>query len=279
MESVETKIADVFKVMGVHTDPLKGMAFERKLLEFGEQGKKFLTMFKDRAKNGISGTLDVYRLKNSSYKFSNLIFDQFDSDRICRLIFWFAGYSELDMENKTLIDIGCDTGVFICSLAKIFPEAKFVGVDPCQEALSIARERAQRLGLSNVEFRKGSWQDVTQSGATDKFDYVFSSMIWQEIFKDLDGQAQASLVQSVGNILRSGGSYIVMERLPDEGIAWFSQVLEGAGLRIDNQHSCWICYQSSAVAMGKKKSRVTTKPNREPVLIFQHAPLQPVNVK
>jgi release factor glutamine methyltransferase len=64
--------------------------------------------------------------------------------------------------NARIADVGTGSGVIALTLAAKFAEAKIVGADISDEALSLARENAQRLGLGDrVQFVKSDLlQDV-----------------------------------------------------------------------------------------------------------------------
>src|SRR6266478_7256713 len=54
-----------------------------------------------------------------------------------------------------ILDVGTGSGVIGLSLAAKFPEAEIVAVDLSDEALALARENAERLGLSaRIQFAK-----------------------------------------------------------------------------------------------------------------------------
>jgi len=56
------------------------------------------------------------------------------------------------------VDLGTGSGAIALSLAKALPNAKIHAVDNSPEALAVAQENAQNLGLVNqIEFHQGSW--------------------------------------------------------------------------------------------------------------------------
>jgi release factor glutamine methyltransferase len=59
-------------------------------------------------------------------------------------------------ENPRLLDVGTGSGVIILSLAARFPSAELHAIDLSEEALALAHENAQRLGLAErVHFSQG----------------------------------------------------------------------------------------------------------------------------
>jgi release factor glutamine methyltransferase len=56
-----------------------------------------------------------------------------------------------------MVDVGTGSGVIALTLAAEFPNAEIVGIDISEDALTLARENAERLGLSNrVRFLKSN---------------------------------------------------------------------------------------------------------------------------
>jgi release factor glutamine methyltransferase len=65
--------------------------------------------------------------------------------------------SQISHPAARLLDIGTGSGVIALSLAAIFPEATVTATDVSDDALALARENAERLGLTNrVEFLTGN---------------------------------------------------------------------------------------------------------------------------
>jgi len=80
------------------------------------------------------------------------------------------------VEDKTaplsILDLGTGTGCLLLTLLHELPNAKGVGVDKSPEALSIASENAEALGLSErVDMRPSDWF----SAVSERFDIVISN--------------------------------------------------------------------------------------------------------
>jgi release factor glutamine methyltransferase len=64
--------------------------------------------------------------------------------------------SQLPGPNSQILDVGTGSGVIALSIAANFPDAKVTATDISEDALALARENAERLGLTNrVEFLTG----------------------------------------------------------------------------------------------------------------------------
>jgi release factor glutamine methyltransferase len=71
-----------------------------------------------------------------------------------------------------ILDIGTGSGVIALSLAAKFPQAKVIASDLSEEALELARENAERVGVRNVVFLKA---DLLE-GVTGIFDLIVANL-------------------------------------------------------------------------------------------------------
>ena len=76
---------------------------------------------------------------------------------------------------REIIDVGCGCGITTCFLASLFPESHVTGIDILESFAGVGTALAERLGLSNVEFRTCDLRKVTE-----KYDTVFVSRVSSE---------------------------------------------------------------------------------------------------
>lgn len=62
-----------------------------------------------------------------------------------------------DLAGWRVLDAGCGTGHRLVALAQRYPGATFLGVDPVERSLDVARDLAARNGVRNVEFVRGGF--------------------------------------------------------------------------------------------------------------------------
>lgn len=81
--------------------------------------------------------------------------------------------SNITLSGKTLIDVGCGTGVWTLHLAQ---RAKSItALDASQGMLEVLQEDAKTLNLSNICLKNSNFEDFYH-GAFEKFDLAFTSM-------------------------------------------------------------------------------------------------------
>ena len=53
---------------------------------------------------------------------------------------------------KRILDLGSDNGIVTIFLAKLFPDAKIIGVEETVNGVLISKKLAERLGCKNCDF-------------------------------------------------------------------------------------------------------------------------------
>jgi release factor glutamine methyltransferase len=81
--------------------------------------------------------------------------------------------SQIPNPKSQILDVGTGSGVIALTLAAAFPEARVYAVDISEEALGLARENAQRLGLSErVQLAKS---DLLEK-ISERFDVIVANL-------------------------------------------------------------------------------------------------------
>ena len=98
-----------------------------------------------------------------------------------------------------IMDQACGTGILTFMIARRFPASHVVGVDLMEEYLILAREKAPKLNLMNVEFIQGRAEEVFLD---EGFDCITSSFLAKYV--DL-----GALIRNNRRMLRSNGLLIL----------------------------------------------------------------------
>jgi release factor glutamine methyltransferase len=78
-----------------------------------------------------------------------------------------------EIAHSRIVDVGTGSGVIALSVAAEFPEAEIVAVDISEDALALARENAERLGLADhVRFLRSNLLEDVQPG----FDVIVANL-------------------------------------------------------------------------------------------------------
>ena len=109
-----------------------------------------------------------------------------------------------------ILDQACGTGLLTFKIAQRFPRCWILGVDLQDEYLGIARQKAQTLELTTVEFIHGKAEDVVLEG---DFDCITSCYLAK--YADL-----MRLVSHAHDMLREGGTFIMHELTYPTGLVY-----------------------------------------------------------
>ena len=112
---------------------------------------------------------------------------------------------------SAVLEVGCGTGAQTCTLARNSPEARFVSFDRSPVSLAQARRRAERAGVSNVEFLEADLFRLPFE--RHSFDHVFVCFVLEHLSAPLDA------LVLLRKLIRPGGTITVFEG--DHGSAYF----------------------------------------------------------
>lgn len=153
-----------------HKDPKKNLEIVvTNLINFLYSGKKlgsYLSykknkLFREDVETGeLFGTLWQDRMNSKSL----------NSLPILKGLFKRANFNIKKLKNKTVLDMGCGSGRFTTSLAKLGVK-KAIGVDKGRTGLKIAQKYAKKNKIKNLQYKNASVLNLPFKN--EKFDFVF----------------------------------------------------------------------------------------------------------
>ncbi len=78
----------------------------------------------------------------------------------------------------SILDLGTGSGAIALAIAKHRHLSNVIAVDACMKALAIARQNAQHLNITNIEFRNSNWFDSLHN---QTFDLIVSNPPYIEV--------------------------------------------------------------------------------------------------
>lgn len=194
--TAEQFISQYFKKIGVG-GIVKPDQFWRFLTKkFGTMADEFGECV-DTRENGQRA--DPYVLKNQTIEFSNAIAAQFDVAKLRSTALWFI-HQQFQLKNKVVLEVGCDNGILLCMFAELYPDTKFIGIDPCYPAIKIARERAKSLELDNIYFQVATLNEFAKESNKSVFDIIISITVFHEILADDLLNSQKTIISDSNSV-------------------------------------------------------------------------------
>lgn len=98
-------------------------------------------------------------------------------------------------ESFQMVDLGTGTGAIALAIASERPQTTVIGLDICEQALSVAEHNRQQLNIRNVGFQQGHW---LRAWSEQKLDMIVSNPPYidadDEHLKDLTFEPIGALV-------------------------------------------------------------------------------------
>ncbi|MCA9246289.1 MAG: methyltransferase regulatory domain-containing protein [Planctomycetales bacterium] len=98
----------------------------------------------------------------------------------------FFGMQPQSLSSARVLEIGCASGKHLLPMALDYPQAQFVGVDLSGEQIQAARAVAERLELSNVEFRHNNLLEI--DACWGEFDYILCPGVFSWVPPELQAK-------------------------------------------------------------------------------------------
>ena len=77
------------------------------------------------------------------------------------------GATEALQAGAEVVDVGCGAGVALATMAEAFPESRFLGVDPSEIAIGMARQAVEASGLDNLRFEVAGGESLPDEPTFD----------------------------------------------------------------------------------------------------------------
>lgn len=159
-----------------------------------------------------------------------------------------------------IFDLGCGNGILTCFLALRHPGCGVTGLDLSANAISVAKELAERLQVNNVHFSKA---EVPQQGKCDTLfscRTVHENVAWEALRKEskmtassMEDQVRrhSQYAKELSGMIKPQGHLVSVERYEDDtAYAGLVRALERVGLcQVKGTHMQFSCKNGDETAV------------------------------
>jgi SAM-dependent methyltransferase len=198
----------------------------------GKDGDKFLTAIDLAVQAGFTPDRwkKIYKLKNKNKKLSQIVSSHSYSNNYRAMLDWLQGnYNDKPL---SVIELGCENGLFTQCLQLLFTDAEVVGIDVVKDAILIAKKLAHDNRLQSISFYQENL--VKPLKLQKKFDLVVAPFFFHE-FVDADDSAWHNLLDNLKKITEPDSKIIAFNRFPyDEMTSDFHERMHSVGYQLVN---------------------------------------------
>lgn len=239
---IEQKISEIDQIlesMGITVYKKSVNAFEKEMAK--ANGRAFLKLNAERQRGIGFGNQNIYKAKNINAAVAKLVCRVFDYRRIRDLATYFHQDFSGAVQDKPIVELGCDCGFLLCLLAKQYPECHFLGIDPCSEGIAIAEKIARNLGLNNIKFINSTAQNWLRKQESESVSAIMSYFLWHELIDDNNFQESWNEVllayRDVFRIIIQGGQFITLDRVDVDMVEMHINNFKNIGFHLEENRN------------------------------------------
>ena len=115
------------------------------------------------------------------------------------------GLTERLAQGIRVLDVGCGRGRIMNTLAELYPQSRFMGMDLSTDAIGFARDEALQKGLVNSEFMALDLSTFDESAEPESFDFITT-------FDAIHDQAKPlNVLKGIHRALKPEGVYLMQD--------------------------------------------------------------------
>ena len=184
-------------------------------------------------------------------------------NRLYNFLVWLTKEIEPSQGAK-ILDVGCDNGLLMCALARIYPAIEVTGIDCEANSVELAKQRVDQMNLSNAFVEHVDIAEF-ENAHEGEYDIIITSNVMHELFasnsaaidyltigKVDDGAfnykdvwesvrietSKLKALQKINRLLQVDGVYISLDRWTTfDKYAMWTKALEETNFQISINHS------------------------------------------